>query len=82
MKPVDEKYCAERKEEVDRRLEAGEQRFQRVEGKLDKFLWVLVSGMGAILLAIISSHLAAHSERLKEQAIDRTPPTQTAGMHP
>ena len=76
MKPVDEKYCAERKEE------AGEQRFQRVEGKLDKFLWVLVSGMGAILLAIISSHLAAHSERLKEQAIDRTPPTQTAGMHP
>lgn len=55
----DAKMCEERHNTINRRFGEGQEHFKELHAKLDKFMWVIISAQGVVLLAILSAFLAA-----------------------
>lgn len=57
--------CEEKHKVIDRRLDEGRTHFEKLEEKIEKFLWVMISGMGAILLAVLATFLTIWTDSKK-----------------
>ena len=62
MNAADANFCNERHKAIDEKFIRGEEHFNRMEEKQDRFLWALVAAMGAILLSIFVFALSIRSE--------------------